>query len=221
MKSISFATKATTTAYILIVLASITGCLSFTLSSSSLSPLPVSVSSYRPRLTTARKAQNGDDADTTKNIDTDTDINGNSNNNDNEDVNEFNQLKISFVTGNEMKARELNLILAEEQATKGPNPETSLVDLKIVNVDLPEIQEVNTEAIAKNKAILGAQLADGPCVVEDTSLQFNALGGMVSYQYGLNVLYYNAVKCSVDRSDMKRIECRISSNYILQIEILK
>lgn len=92
----------------------------------------------------------------------------------------FNQLKISFVTGNKMKATELNLILAEEQATRGPNPETSLVDLKIVNVDLPEIQEVNTEAIAKNKAILGAQLVGGPCVVEDTSLQFNALGGMVS-----------------------------------------
>ena len=109
-----------------------------------------------------------------------------SNNNDNfktangNDIDEFNQLKITFVTGNAMKARELNLILAEEQATKGPSPETSLVDLKIVNVDLPEIQEVNTEAIAKNKAILGAQLAGGPCVVEDTSLQFNALGGMVS-----------------------------------------
>ena len=31
---------------------------------------------------------------------------------------------------------------------------------KIVNVDLPEIQEVDTEAIAKNKAILGAQVRD-------------------------------------------------------------
>lgn len=41
-----------------------------------------------------------------------------------------------------------------------------------------EIQEISTEAIAKNKAIQGAQLANGPCVVEDTSLQFNALGGM-------------------------------------------
>lgn len=63
-------------------------------------------------------------------------------------------------------------------ATKGPNDETSLVDLKILNVDLPEIQEVSTEAIAKNKAIQAAQLANGPIVVEDTSLQFDALGGM-------------------------------------------
>jgi inosine triphosphate pyrophosphatase len=38
--------------------------------------------------------------------------------------------------------------------------------------------EVSTEAIAKNKAIQGAQLANGPCVVEDTSLEFTALGGM-------------------------------------------
>jgi hypothetical protein len=36
--------------------------------------------------------------------------------------------------------------------------------------------EVNTEAIAKEKALLGAQLAGGPCVVEDTSLEFQALG---------------------------------------------
>jgi hypothetical protein len=36
--------------------------------------------------------------------------------------------------------------------------------------------EVNTEAIVKEKALLGAQLAGGPCVVEDTSLEFQALG---------------------------------------------
>lgn len=58
------------------------------------------------------------------------------------------------------------------------NPEESLVSLRILNVDLPEIQEVNTEGIAKEKALLGAQLAGGPCLVEDTSLQFHALGGM-------------------------------------------
>ena len=72
----------------------------------------------------------------------------------------------------------MNRILAEHGATKGPTPEQSMVDIKILSVDLPEIQEVNTEAIAKEKALLGAQLANGPCVVEDTSLQFRALGGM-------------------------------------------
>jgi inosine/xanthosine triphosphate pyrophosphatase family protein len=52
------------------------------------------------------------------------------------------------------------------------------IQFSILTVDLPEIQEVNTMAIAKDKALLAAQLAQGPCVVEDTSLEFSALGGM-------------------------------------------
>lgn len=58
--------------------------------------------------------------------------------------------------------------------------ECSLLDLEltVLDVDLPEIQEVDTLAIAKNKALLAAQLANGPCLVEDTSLCFKALGGM-------------------------------------------
>jgi len=77
-----------------------------------------------------------------------------------------------------MKANEVNRILADHGATKGPTPETSLVDLNVLTVDLPEIQEVDTIAIAKDKALLAAQLANGPCLVEDTSLEFHALGGM-------------------------------------------
>jgi len=89
------------------------------------------------------------------------------------------QLNIAFVTGNAMKASEIELILREHGATCGPTPDDpSMVALRMLNVDLPEIQEINTEAIAKNKAIQGAQLAGGPCVVEDTSLGFTALGGM-------------------------------------------
>lgn len=41
----------------------------------------------------------------------------------------------------------MNRILADHGATKGPTPETSLVDLNVLNVDLPEIQEVDTIAI--------------------------------------------------------------------------
>ena len=77
-----------------------------------------------------------------------------------------------------MKAKEMNRILADHGATKGPTPETSVVDLNVLTVDLPEIQEVDTIAIAKDKALLAAQLANGPCLVEDTSLKFHALGGM-------------------------------------------
>lgn len=72
----------------------------------------------------------------------------------------------------------MNHILSEHGATRGPTPESSMVVLRVLTVDLPEIQEVDTIAIAKDKALLAAQLAGGPCVVEDTSLKFTALGGM-------------------------------------------
>lgn len=87
------------------------------------------------------------------------------------------KLNIAFVTGNAMKQREINTILSNHGATSIKDGE-SFVNLRILDVDLPEIQEINTEAVAKNKAIQGAQLAGGACVVEDTSLEFHALGGM-------------------------------------------
>lgn len=76
------------------------------------------------------------------------------------------------------QVREIEHILARHGATRGPDPETSLVKLRLLSVDLPELQEVNTAAIAKNKVLLASQLANGPCLVEDTSLRFHALGGM-------------------------------------------
>mmetsp|Transcript_21113 Transcript_21113/g.33981 ORF Transcript_21113/g.33981 Transcript_21113/m.33981 type:complete len:272 (+) Transcript_21113:62-877(+) len=88
-----------------------------------------------------------------------------------------NQLDIAFVTGNEMKVKELTKILAVEGAIDLDNPDKSLVNLRVVKVDLPEIQEVDTEGIAKDKVLLAAQLANGPSLVEDTSLELHALGG--------------------------------------------
>ncbi|KAG7371991.1 xanthosine triphosphate pyrophosphatase [Nitzschia inconspicua] len=88
-----------------------------------------------------------------------------------------NQLEIAFVTGNEMKVRELSKILTAEGLIDPANPERSLVKLRVVKVDLPEIQEVDTEGIAKDKVLLAAQLANGPAICEDTSLEFHALGG--------------------------------------------
>ena len=111
-----------------------------------------------------------------------------------DDKNNIQELNISFVTGNQMKARELAMILSEYLATENKNNDDAndnnnkddnndnntkfAFNVRTINVDLPEIQEVNTEAIAKEKALLAAQLAGGPCVVEDTSLKFHALGGM-------------------------------------------
>jgi hypothetical protein len=48
------------------------------------------------------------------------------------------QLNIAFVTGNAMKANEMNTILANHGATK--NSEGTMVNLRVLNVDLPEIQ---------------------------------------------------------------------------------
>jgi inosine triphosphate pyrophosphatase len=77
-----------------------------------------------------------------------------------------------------VQVKEVEMILAETGTTNLEHPESSLVNLRVITVDLPEIQEVNTHGIAKEKALLGAQLAGGPCLVEDTSLKFHALGGM-------------------------------------------
>jgi inosine triphosphate pyrophosphatase len=84
-----------------------------------------------------------------------------------------------------LQVRELEMILSEHMSraytqskTQGQPVDNLAFNVRIIKVDLPEIQEVNTEAIAKEKALLAAQLAGGPCLVEDTSLQFHALGGM-------------------------------------------
>jgi inosine triphosphate pyrophosphatase len=76
-----------------------------------------------------------------------------------------------------MKVNEIRKILAKEGAIDLDDPTRSLVNLRVVKVDLPEIQEVDTEGIAKDKVLLASQLAGGPSLVEDTSLEFHALGG--------------------------------------------
>ena len=65
--------------------------------------------------------------------------------------------------------------LAQHGATRGPMPKLS----HMLTVDLPETQEVDTIP-AKSKGLLAALLADGPCLVEDISLKFNAFGWYAS-----------------------------------------
>jgi len=69
---------------------------------------------------------------------------------------------ITFVTGNANKIRETERII-------GP--------LTIKHMDLPEFQGDPRE-IALKKCKLAAEAVGGPVIVEDTSLCFNALGGM-------------------------------------------
>ena len=64
-------------------------------------------------------------------------------------LNNDKQLQIAFVTGNEMKATEMEMILAKHGATttKSENDDeisTSMVKLRVLKVDLPEIQGKDT-----------------------------------------------------------------------------
>eukprot|EP00242_Pyramimonas_sp_CCMP2087_P012106 CAMPEP_0198212204 /NCGR_PEP_ID=MMETSP1445-20131203/25581_1 /TAXON_ID=36898 /ORGANISM="Pyramimonas sp., Strain CCMP2087" /LENGTH=194 /DNA_ID=CAMNT_0043886601 /DNA_START=231 /DNA_END=815 /DNA_ORIENTATION=- len=76
---------------------------------------------------------------------------------------------ISFVTGNQNKVKEVNLILGDQHADR--------FTLQAIDVDLPELQG-NPEDIAKEKAAIAAKTIGGPVCVEDTSLCFNAMGGL-------------------------------------------
>ena len=73
---------------------------------------------------------------------------------------------ISFVTGNQSKVDELQLIL-----------NNSSIAIKACKIDLPELQG-NPDYIATEKCRLASLQIDGPVLIEDTSLCFNALEGL-------------------------------------------
>ena len=80
---------------------------------------------------------------------------------------------INFVTGNKNKVNELQHILNNND-TKSIN---SLITIKAYKIDLPELQG-EPEYIAVKKCRLASLEIDEPVLVEDTSLCFNALGGL-------------------------------------------
>ncbi|XP_046440848.1 inosine triphosphate pyrophosphatase-like [Daphnia pulex] len=75
---------------------------------------------------------------------------------------------ITFVTGNIKKLEEVTAIL-------GSN---SLINVVRQNIDLPEYQGENPEYIVKEKCLAALKLINGPTLVEDTCLCFNALQGL-------------------------------------------
>lgn len=74
---------------------------------------------------------------------------------------------ITFITGNVKKLEEVAAILGKEFPRE-------LVSKK---VDLPELQGEMDE-ISIKKCQEAARLVEGPVIVEDTCLCFNALGGL-------------------------------------------
>ena len=76
---------------------------------------------------------------------------------------------LTLVTGNKGKLTEIVAILGTE------NP---CVRLETCKVDLDELQGESPEEIAKAKALAAYKLLGRPVLTEDTSLCFNALGGL-------------------------------------------
>mmetsp|Transcript_18688 Transcript_18688/g.37984 ORF Transcript_18688/g.37984 Transcript_18688/m.37984 type:complete len:238 (-) Transcript_18688:27-740(-) len=72
---------------------------------------------------------------------------------------------VTFVTGNANKLKEVQAIMG------------SAVPMVNKNLDLPELQGT-PEDVSKEKCKLAAEKVDGPVLVEDTSLCFNALNGL-------------------------------------------
>ena len=76
---------------------------------------------------------------------------------------------ITFVTGNKKKLEEVEVILSNGVALP--------FRLQSAKLDLPELQG-EPEEVSMEKCRLAAKLVGGPVIVEDTSLCFNALGGL-------------------------------------------
>jgi non-canonical purine NTP pyrophosphatase (RdgB/HAM1 family) len=68
-----------------------------------------------------------------------------------------------FITGSENKFKEAQSIIS---------------DMERVDIDLPEIQEVDAHKIIEEKLLAGLAKHAGPLVVEDTSLYLDCLGGL-------------------------------------------
>ncbi|KAK1267323.1 Inosine triphosphate pyrophosphatase [Acorus gramineus] len=72
---------------------------------------------------------------------------------------------VTFVTGNPKKLEEVRAILGDS------------IPLQSLKLDLPELQG-EPEEISKDKARMAAKEVNGPVLVEDTCLCFNALNGL-------------------------------------------
>ncbi|KAF3579078.1 hypothetical protein DY000_02033120 [Brassica cretica] len=82
---------------------------------------------------------------------------------------------VTFVTGNAKKLEEVKAIIG------------SSIPFKSLKLDLPELQG-EPEDISKEKARLAALQVNGPVLVEDTCLCFNALKGLPG-MFSLNILF--------------------------------
>lgn len=78
-------------------------------------------------------------------------------------------MRVTFVTGNAKKLEEVRAILSSGRE--------DVIELRSERLELPELQG-EPEEVAREKARMAARALGGPALVEDTSLCFNALGGL-------------------------------------------
>lgn len=79
---------------------------------------------------------------------------------------------ITFITGNRNKLEEVLSIVNTNQ-DESPNS----YSIKALDIDLPEVQG-EPDYIIEEKCKFASLQVNGPVIVEDTSLCFNALGGL-------------------------------------------
>ena len=87
--------------------------------------------------------------------------------------------KISFITGNNNKVIEIEAILNDNSISSSSYSYSKKLTYKIeaYNLDLPELQG-EPSYIATEKCRLASLEINGPVLIEDTSLCFNAFGGL-------------------------------------------
>lgn len=104
---------------------------------------------------------------------------------------------LTFVTGNVNKTREIGQILQED----GLGHDWTVTNLAL---DLPELQG-DPDEVSRAKCELAVKEVKGPVLVEDTSLCFNALGGLpgVYIKWFLDKMQLNDISIMLNGFDDK------------------
>ncbi|XP_057489783.1 inosine triphosphate pyrophosphatase isoform X2 [Actinidia eriantha] len=103
---------------------------------------------------------------------------------------------VTFVTGNAKKLEEVRTILGHS------------IPFHSLKLDLPELQGEPDE-ISKEKARLAAKEVNGPVLVEDTCLCFNALKGLPGpyIKWFLQKIGHEGKECAIKRfSSLRRLK---------------
>lgn len=87
-------------------------------------------------------------------------------------------MKLTLVTGNEKKWREIQAILGDSVQIDRQNIDCTIFIIFPSSLIVPEEQGSSVEEIASRKAERAAQLLGGPVIVEDTALAFDNLRGL-------------------------------------------